>query len=136
MWAFICVFVVPKNFETAYFLNANDRVIMRIRAEATAAYSGGDGHYTLKDVKRAASDIKSWVHGVIQICVVTILYGLHMFPIERILILTAFAGFGTFLPIILKDGFHYSTIEAQYYVIPGRSLNRLLLITSYFLLIS
>ncbi|KAL1845657.1 hypothetical protein Plec18170_009644 [Paecilomyces lecythidis] len=65
VWAFICIFVVPKNFETAYFLNDNDRVIMRIRAEATAAYSGGDGHYTLKDVKRAASDIKINVWGAI-----------------------------------------------------------------------
>jgi len=28
------------------------------------------------------------------------------------------AGFGTFLPIIIKDGFHYSTVQAQYLVIP------------------
>jgi hypothetical protein len=27
-------------------------------------------------------------------------------------------GFGTFLPIILKNGFHYSTKQAQYFVIP------------------
>jgi len=27
-------------------------------------------------------------------------------------------GFGTFLPIIIKDGFHYSTVQAQYLVIP------------------
>ncbi|KAH8693203.1 retrograde regulation protein 2 [Talaromyces proteolyticus] len=100
-WAGICLFVVPKNYETAYFLNEQDKVIMRCRAEATAAYSGGQGHYKWKDIKMAAKDVKSWIHGVIQICVVTILYG-----------------FGTFLPIILKDGFHYSTIQAQYLVIP------------------
>jgi hypothetical protein len=35
---------------------------------------------------------------------------------------TRFTGFGTFLPIILKDGFHYSTIQAQYLVVPGKSL--------------
>lgn len=27
-------------------------------------------------------------------------------------------GVGTFLPIIIKDGFHYSTVQAQYLVIP------------------
>ncbi|EEA23196.1 high-affinity nicotinic acid transporter, putative [Talaromyces marneffei ATCC 18224] len=102
VFAGLCVFIVPKNFETAYFLTENDRVIMRHRAEATAAYSGGQSHYKWKDVKMAAKDVKSWLHGSIQICVVTILYG-----------------FGTFLPIILKDGFHYSIIQAQYLVVPG-----------------
>lgn len=48
---------------------------MRHRAEATAAYSGGQGHYKWKDIKMAAKDVKSWLHGSIQICVVTILYG-------------------------------------------------------------
>ncbi|EOD47319.1 putative major facilitator superfamily protein [Neofusicoccum parvum UCRNP2] len=65
------------------------------------AYSGGSGHYGKKDIKEAARDVKSWLHGVIQIAVVTILYG-----------------FGTFLPIIIKNGFHYSTVQAQYLVIP------------------
>lgn len=69
---------------------------MRQRAERTEAYSGGTGHYGKADIKEAAKDIKSWVHGVIQIAVVTILYG-----------------FGTFLPIIIKDGFHYSTVQVR-----------------------
>ncbi|GAM33380.1 hypothetical protein TCE0_004f00233 [Talaromyces pinophilus] len=101
IFAGLCVFIVPKNFETAYFLTEEDRVIMRHRVEATAAYSGGQGHYKWKDIKMAAKDVKSWLHGSIQICVVTILYG-----------------FGTFLPIILKDGFHFSTLQAQYLVVP------------------
>ncbi|KAK6849025.1 high-affinity nicotinic acid transporter-like protein [Apiospora arundinis] len=62
---------------------------------------GGSGHYGRKDIREAAKDIKSWLHAVTQIAVVTILYG-----------------FGTFLPIIIKDGFHYSTVQAQYLVIP------------------
>ncbi|KKY20323.1 putative high-affinity nicotinic acid transporter [Diplodia seriata] len=74
---------------------------MKQRAELMEAYSGGSGHYGKKDIKEAASDIKSWAHGLIQIAVVTILYG-----------------FGTFLPIIIKNGFHYSTVQAQYLVIP------------------
>lgn len=101
VWAAICIFVVPEDYETAYFLNAEEKALMRQRAERAAAYSGGSGHYTKADIKEAAHDCKSWLHGVIQIAVVTILYG-----------------FGTFLPIIIKDGFHYSTVQSQYLVIP------------------
>ncbi|KAF2264959.1 retrograde regulation protein 2 [Lojkania enalia] len=101
VWAACCIYLVPKNYETAYFLNAEEKAIMRQRAERTEAYSGGQGHYGMADIKEAARDVKSWAHGLIQIAVVTILYG-----------------FGTFLPIIIKDGFQYSTVQAQYLVIP------------------
>ncbi|CAO2650109.1 Nn.00g014010.m01.CDS01 [Neocucurbitaria sp. VM-36] len=103
VWAFCCIFLVPKNFETAYFLNEEEKELMRQRAKRTQAYSDseGSGHYGKADIKEAAKDIKSWVHGCIQIAVVTILYG-----------------FGTFLPIIIRNGFHYSTQQAQYLVIP------------------
>ncbi|KAF2871638.1 retrograde regulation protein 2 [Massariosphaeria phaeospora] len=101
VWAACCIFLVPKSYETAWFLNEEDKKIMRVRAERAEAYSGGDGHYSKADIMAAAKDVKSWVHGCIQICVVTILYG-----------------FGTFLPIIIRDGFHYSTVQAQYLVIP------------------
>jgi hypothetical protein len=69
---------------------------MRQRAERTEAYSGGSGHYGKADIKEAAKDVKSWLHGCIQIAVVTILYG-----------------FGTFLPIIIRDGFQYSTVQVR-----------------------
>ncbi|KAK8058585.1 hypothetical protein PG994_009033 [Apiospora phragmitis] len=62
---------------------------------------GGSGHYSRNDISEAARDVKSWLQGFTQIAVVTILYG-----------------FGAFLPIIIKDGFHYSTVQAQYLVIP------------------
>ncbi|KAE9380691.1 high-affinity nicotinic acid transporter-like protein [Stipitochalara longipes BDJ] len=101
VWAAMCIFLVPKNYQTAYFLNDEDKIIMKHRAELAESYSGGNGHYTMKDIKEAAKDPKSWGHGVIQIAVVTILYG-----------------FGTFLPIIIKNGFHYSTVQSQYLVIP------------------
>ncbi|KAH8880583.1 retrograde regulation protein 2 [Thozetella sp. PMI_491] len=100
-YAGCCIFLVPKSFETAYFLNDKEKALMRRRAEEMEAYSGGDGHYGKHDIKLAAKDIKSWAHGIIQIAVVTILYG-----------------FGTFLPIIIKDGFKFSTVQAQYLVIP------------------
>lgn len=71
---------------------------MRQRAIRTQAYSDaeGSGHYGKADIKEAAKDIKSWVHGCIQIAVVTILYG-----------------FGTFLPIIIRNGFNYSTKQVS-----------------------
>jgi hypothetical protein len=69
---------------------------MRQRAERAEAYSGGNGHVTRADIKEAAKDIKSWIHGCIQIAVVTILYG-----------------FGTFLPIIIRYGFKYSTKQVS-----------------------
>ncbi|KAK8035135.1 hypothetical protein PG993_010130 [Apiospora rasikravindrae] len=101
VWAFLCVYLVPQDYETAYFLNEEEKNLMRLRAEETNAYSGGSGHYDRNDIREAAKDVKSWLHGFTQIAVVTILYG-----------------FGTFLPIIIKDGFHYSTVQAQYLVIP------------------
>ncbi|KAI0858289.1 retrograde regulation protein 2 [Xylaria cubensis] len=101
VWAGLCVILIPRNYETAYFLNDDQKALMSRRAEEMNAYSGGSGRYSKKDIKEAAKDVKSWVHSVIQIPVVTILYG-----------------FGTFLPIIIKDGFSFSTVQAQYLVIP------------------
>ncbi|KAJ5556092.1 hypothetical protein N7494_000007 [Penicillium frequentans] len=74
VFAVCCVFLVPKNYETAYFLSPDEKQIMRYRDEQSRAYSGGQGHYKLADVKLASKDIKTWIHGVSQICVVTILY--------------------------------------------------------------
>ncbi|POS69972.1 MFS transporter [Diaporthe helianthi] len=51
---------------------------MRMRAEEMEAYNGGSGHYSKQDVKEAAKDVKSWLHGVIQVAVVTILYAQYM----------------------------------------------------------
>lgn len=75
IWAGLCVVLVPRNYETAYFLNSEQKILMKRRAEQMNAYSGGSGHYTKKDIKEAAQDAKTWIHGVIQIGVVTVLYG-------------------------------------------------------------
>jgi hypothetical protein len=82
VYGVICFFVIPKDYETAYFLNADDKALMRIRAEEMEAYSGGSGHYTKKEMKDAAMDFKTWAHSIIQICVVTILYGESAFQVE------------------------------------------------------
>ncbi len=71
----LCVVLLPRDYETAYFLNDEQKALMRKRAEEMETYNGGSGHYTKKDVQEAAKDVKTWVHTVIQIAVVTVLYG-------------------------------------------------------------
>ncbi|KAF2096325.1 retrograde regulation protein 2 [Rhizodiscina lignyota] len=100
-FASVVYFLIPKNYSSAYFLNEEERVIMRHRAELMESYSGGQGHYTKGDVWLAVTDVKTWLHSVTQVAIITILYG-----------------FGTFLPVIIKYGFGLPTLQAQYLVIP------------------
>ena len=72
------VFLVPKHWSTAYFLDDEDKAIMRKREEAMEAYSGGTGHYTMRDIKMAAKDLTTWVHAPTQVAMVTILYGMKI----------------------------------------------------------
>ncbi|KAF2846208.1 high-affinity nicotinic acid transporter-like protein [Plenodomus tracheiphilus IPT5] len=74
LWAACCVFLVPKSFETAYFLDEEEKQLMGQRAARTQAYSDseGSGHYGKSDIKEAAKDFKSWLHGCIQICYLVI----------------------------------------------------------------
>lgn len=71
----MCIKLVPKDYTTAYFLNAEDKSVMRVRAEVMEKYSGGSGHYTRHDIKAAATDITTWIHAPTQVAFVTILYG-------------------------------------------------------------
>ncbi|KAF2104237.1 MFS general substrate transporter, partial [Rhizodiscina lignyota] len=68
-FSFICYFLVPENYSTAYFLNAEEKAIMKHRSELMESYSGGDGKYTKKDIKLALTDIKTWLHGILQVAV-------------------------------------------------------------------
>ncbi|KIV93764.1 hypothetical protein PV10_04955 [Exophiala mesophila] len=99
--AIACFWLIPNHYETAYFLNEDDKKIMRRRAELTESYNGGQGHYTRKDIMMAVKDSKTWLHGLIQFACMTVVYG-----------------FSVFLPIILRTGFNYSVKEAQYLAIP------------------
>ena len=99
--AALCYFVIPSSYTTAYFLNEDDRAIMRRRAEMTEAYSGGKGHYTRAEFLMAARDVKTWIHGVVQVMSLTVLYG-----------------FSVFLPIILRFGFDFTVEQSQYLSIP------------------
>ncbi|KAI1778627.1 MFS general substrate transporter [Hypoxylon cercidicola] len=97
----ICYFIIPSSYTTAYFLNEDDRAVMRKRAELTEAYSGGKGHYTRTEFMMAMKDVKTWLHTLIQIMCLTVLYG-----------------FSVFLPIILRFGFNFSVEQSQYLSIP------------------
>ncbi|KAI1079711.1 MFS general substrate transporter [Whalleya microplaca] len=99
--AVLCYFVIPSSYMTAYFLDEDDRAIMRLRAELTEAYNGGRGHYTRSEFIMAIMDIKTWLHTIVQVMSLTVLYG-----------------FSVFLPIILRFGFNYSVEQSQYLSIP------------------
>lgn len=97
----VCYFAIPSSYTTAYFLNEDDRAVMRRRAELTEAYSGGKGHYNMKEFMMAIKDVKTWLHGIVQVMSLTVLYG-----------------FSVFLPIILRFGFNFSVEQSQYLSIP------------------
>lgn len=99
--AMLCYFAIPTSYTTAWFLSDADKAIMRRRAEITEAYSGGDGRYTKTEFMLAVRDPKTWIHGVIQVMCLTVLYG-----------------FSVFLPIILRFGFNFSVKQSQYLSIP------------------
>lgn len=71
----VSFWLVPSSFETAWFLDEDDKVAMRRRAEATHQYSGGRGHFGFKHITWAAQDVKTWLHAFLQFCVITPLYG-------------------------------------------------------------
>ncbi|KAJ5604874.1 hypothetical protein N7510_010028 [Penicillium lagena] len=93
--------IVPGSFETAWFLNDEDKIAMRNRAKAMHQYSGGRGHFSFQHIWWAARDVKTWLHGCLQFCVITPLYS-----------------FNNFLPIIIENGLGFSSIQAQYLTIP------------------
>jgi hypothetical protein len=75
VFAFVCYFLIPKSYATAYFFTDEDKAVQKQRLELMEAYSGGDGKYTRKDVKNALLDLKTWLHGINQILMSTIIYG-------------------------------------------------------------
>lgn len=73
--AICCFFLIPDSPETAYFLNEDDKVIMRQRAEIAKSYSTRTGHPSKADIKLALTDLKVWVSGISQLGSIVVLYG-------------------------------------------------------------
>jgi MFS family permease len=93
------LFLLPDNFETARFLNEDDKKLMRIRAEINARYNGAP-EFEWKEVKKALVDPKLWISCWSQFMADICSFGLS-----------------TFLPLIIK-GFGYGTVKTQLLTIP------------------
>ena len=97
--AIIAYFVLADDFESASFLNEEDKSLMRIRAEINARYNG-DQEFNWADVKRAVLDpklyISSWNQFMADIC--------------------SF-GLSSFLPLIIKS-FGFDVVTTQLLTIP------------------
>lgn len=92
-------FGLPNKPENAYFLNAEEKEIMRIRQIQRKAYMGSD-EFSWYEVRQAFTDPKMYLSGCIQFCQDILLYG-----------------FSTFLPSIIS-GMGYSSLQANYLTIP------------------
>jgi len=97
--AIIAYFVLANDFESASFLNEEDKSLMRIRAEISARYNG-DLEFNWADVKRAVLDpklyISSWNQFMADIC--------------------SF-GLSSFLPLIIRS-FGFDVVTTQLLTIP------------------
>lgn len=97
--AVIAYFTLADDFESASFLNEEDKSLMRIRAEINARYNGTP-EFNWADVKRAVLDpklyISSWNQFMADIC--------------------SF-GLSSFLPLIIKS-FGFDVVTTQLLTIP------------------
>ncbi|OWT43056.1 major facilitator superfamily domain-containing protein [Pochonia chlamydosporia 170] len=97
--AILVFFVLPDNFETAKFLNEEDKKLMRIRAEINARYNGKPD-FDWKEVRKAATDVKLYISCWSQFMADICSFGLS-----------------SFLPLIIKS-FGYGTVTTQLLTIP------------------
>ncbi|KAJ6079700.1 hypothetical protein PENARI_c001G07655 [Penicillium arizonense] len=92
-------FLLPNNYETAYFLNEEDKELMRMRMQQNARYADSE-EFDIKEVWKTLRDPKSWLTSFNQICVNTCSFG-----------------FSTFLPTIIR-GFGYDSVRTQLLTVP------------------
>jgi hypothetical protein len=92
-------FFLPNDFETAYFLNEEDKALMRIRMQSSGQYAAEESFH-IQEVWKTLKDPKSWLTSLNQISVNVCSFG-----------------FSTFLPTIIK-GFGYSSVLTQLLTVP------------------
>jgi hypothetical protein len=92
-------FLLPNDYETAYFLNEEDKELMRIRMQQSARYADPE-EFNVKEVWKTLRDPKSWLTSFNQICVNICSFG-----------------FSTFLPTIIK-GFGFDSVKTQLLTVP------------------
>ncbi|KAL7948431.1 major facilitator superfamily domain-containing protein [Trichoderma barbatum] len=92
-------FGLPNDPSNAYFLNAEEKAMMKVREAQRAQYMGSE-EFSWEEIRISLKDPKLYLSAAIQFCQDILLYG-----------------FSTFLPsIIVSMG--YTKIEAQYLSIP------------------
>ncbi|KZF19521.1 MFS general substrate transporter [Xylona heveae TC161] len=92
-------FGLPNDPSKAYFLNAEERELVKLRRLQAQKYLGSE-EFSWQEVKAALCDPKLYISGSIQFCQDILLYG-----------------FSTFLPSILKS-MGYNKLQSQYLTIP------------------
>ena len=95
-----CLWSFPNKPETAWFLNEDDKALMRLRKQRDAAYKGADDEFRWSYVREALTDPFIYVAS------------LAFFTSS-----VAIFGYGTFLPTLIR-GFGYDQFEANYLTIP------------------
>ncbi|KAI2677803.1 hypothetical protein DTO012A7_3628 [Penicillium roqueforti] len=92
-------FLLPNNYETAYFLNEEEKELMRMRMQQSARYADTE-EFDFKEVWKTLKDPKSWLTSFNQICVNICSFG-----------------FSTFLPTIIR-GFGFDSVKTQLLTVP------------------
>ncbi|GIZ48008.1 hypothetical protein CKM354_001108300 [Cercospora kikuchii] len=95
-----CLCLLPDNFEKAWWLNENDKKLMRTRNRQAAIYQGESETFDREEVKLAFKDGKVWLSAFCQFCANTCSFG-----------------FSTFLPTIIR-GFGFSSVKTQLLTVP------------------
>ncbi|USW51509.1 Putative major facilitator superfamily, MFS transporter superfamily [Septoria linicola] len=95
-----CLCLLPDNFEKAWWLDENDKKIMRVRHRQAALYQGDSDTFDKEEVKLAFKDGKVWLSAFCQFCANTCSFG-----------------FSTFLPTIIR-GFGFSSVKTQLLTVP------------------
>lgn len=91
--------IFPKDPRTAWFLNEEERNVMRLRHELNPHLSNDD-EFSWAKILSAFADPKTWLHAVMEFCV-----DLSLFS------------FTTFLPAIIR-GIGYTSVQAQLLTVP------------------
>ncbi|KAJ9621612.1 hypothetical protein H2203_007099 [Taxawa tesnikishii (nom. ined.)] len=95
----ICWCLLPSTAEHAWFLNAEEKALMRARKQRDVV-NRGDEHFDWKYARMAFTDACVYVSALAFFCSSIALFG-----------------FGTFLPTIIK-GLGYTSLQANYLTIP------------------
>lgn len=97
--AFLIWFGLPNDPEKAYFLNEEERWMMRVRNQQRRKYMGSE-EFSWEEMRIAACDPKLLFSAIVQFCQDILLYG-----------------FSTFLPTILKS-MGYDTLMSNALTVP------------------